>query len=134
MIQRIQSIYLLLSVIFSIVVIAAPIPYAFSGEQAMHFSGEIALVVIAALVALMSLANVFLFRNRKLQMTLCNVITGLTLVLIGVAGYFSVAHAAVPDIPHYGTALPGLVLVANLLAKRGIKADETLVRSADRLR
>lgn len=134
MIQRIQSIYLLLSVIFSIVAIAAPIPYAFSGEQAMHFSGEIALLVIAVVVALTSLANIFLFRNRKLQMKICNVITALTLVLIGVAGYFSVAHTATPDVPHYGTALPGLVLVANLLAKRGIKADDDLVRSADRLR
>ena len=134
MIQRIQSIYLLLSVIFSIVAIAAPIPYAFSGETAMHFGGEMALVVLAALIVVVSLANIFLFRNRKLQMTICNVITFLTLIMIGVAGYFSVAHEAVPDVPHYGTALPGLVLVANLLAKRGIKADEDLVRSADRLR
>ena len=134
MIQRIQSIYLVLSVIFSIVAIAAPIPYAFSGETAMHFNGQIALVVLAAIIAVVSLANIFLFRNRKLQMTVCNIITGLTLIMIAAAGYFSVAHTAVPDVPHYGTALPGLVLVANLLAKRGIKADEELVSSADRLR
>lgn len=134
MIQRIQSIYLLLSVIFSIVAVAAPIPYAFSGETAMHFNGQIALVVIAAIIAVVSLANIFLFRNRKLQMNVCNIITGLTLIMIAVAGYFSVEHTAIPDVPHYGTALPGLVLVANLLAKRGIKADDNLVRSADRLR
>ena len=106
----------------------------FSGETALHFNGQIALVVLAAIIAVVSLANIFLFRNRKLQMTICNVITFLTVVMIFVAGYFSVAHEAVPDIPHYGTALPGLVLVANLLAKRGIQADENLVRSADRLR
>ncbi|MEZ4888964.1 MAG: DUF4293 domain-containing protein [Chitinophagales bacterium] len=134
MIQRIQSIYLLLSVIFSIVAIAAPIPYAFSGETAMEFNDQIAMIVLAALIAVVSLANIFLFNNRKRQMLICNIITGLTLVMIGVAGYFSVAHEAVPDVPYYGTALPGLVLVANLLAKRGIQADENLVRSADRLR
>lgn len=134
MIQRIQSIYLLLAAIFCFIALFAPLPYAHSGEQPMSFSGEFALMIITGLVALVSLINIFLFRNRLLQVNICKLTSLLTLVLIGVAVYFTIAHTATPDVPHYGAIFPALVFLANWLAMRGVKSDEALVRSADRLR
>ena len=100
----------------------------------MSYDGNMVLMVITGLVALVSLINIFLFRNRPLQMNICKINLLLTLGLIGVAIYFTIAHKGMPDMPHYGAVFPVLVFLANWLAMRGVRSDEELVRSADRLR
>ncbi len=150
MIQRVQSIYLILAAILCVAAIFAPIPYVISGIQPdafvdalqfrfgqakqLHILQQIPLVAINGVIAAICLINIFLFRNRKLQMRICNLTTFLVLVLIGVAVYFALSDKFTPDFPFYGALFPLFVLLANWLAKRGIRHDEKLVSDADRLR
>lgn len=131
MIQRIQSIYLLLAIVVMVVFIFSP--FAISGDSILLTKNNIALVIISAVVGVISLVNIFLFKSRKLQMQLC------TLAIIGIIaavgwGIYSAIAVTGNDIPHYGAVFPIAGIIFEWLAKRGIRADEKLVRSAERLR
>ncbi len=137
MIQRIQSIYLFLAAAFCIGAILTPLPYALNNgvELFMHYETKLlALPAITAAIALFSLINIFLFKNRKLQANICRFNMLLTLVLTGVAVYYVVANGVDNDLPSYSAGFPLLIFLANWLALRGIKFDDKLVSSADRLR
>lgn len=73
--------------------------------------------------------------NRKLQSKLCVIVY---LLLIAWYGYgFGVAFAlkgADTPRPAFAVVLPAIALILTFMARSGIKADERLVRSADRLR
>lgn len=73
--------------------------------------------------------------NRKLQSKLCMIIS---LLLIAWYGYgigvvFALKGADTPR-PQFAAILPIIALILTFMARSGIKADEKLVRSADRLR
>lgn len=91
------------------------------------------------LAGLVFLADIFLFRNRPLQMKLSLVAVVLTILGVGYGAfrYFNdTAAAATTDAvtPDLGLALPIVTLIFGVLARNYIKKDEKLVRSADRLR
>jgi hypothetical protein len=96
------------------------------------------LIGVFALAGLIFLVNIFLFRNRPLQMKLSLLAVVLAVVGAGYGAfrYFTdaaaeIASAVTPDI---GLALPVLALIFGFLSRNYIKQDEKLVRSADRLR
>lgn len=90
----------------------------------------LATLVVSTLV---SLVNIFLFRRRKLQASLCL----LSIVLL-VAWYVTLAilpqtsganiELGIPAV------LPALSILFIFMARKGIVADEKLVRSLDRIR
>lgn len=146
MIQRLQSVFLLFASgscfgLFGADAAdsSAPVPASalFADAQFDLFDDPV-LIALFVLAGLLFLANIFLFKNRKLQVKLN--LLALLLALTGVAygGYrfvtdlaFDTAAEITPD---FGVVLPVLTLVFALLANKYIKADEKLVRSADRLR
>lgn len=130
--QRIQTIYLAIAALLSGVSLA-PLPYDTSGTQALEMNDYIALIVLCALVAVASLATIFLFKNRTLQLNLCRLILVVLAAIVASAAYFAYATAGT-DMPQVGSAFPFVAFVATLLAMRGIRADERLIRSMDRLR
>ena len=130
--QRIQTIYLAIAALLSGVSLA-PLPYNTSGTQTLEMNDYIVLIVLCALVAAASLVTIVLFKNRTLQLNLCRLILALLAVIEVSAAYF--AYAAVgADMPQVGSFFPVLAFMATLLAIRGIRADERLIRSMDRLR
>lgn len=155
MIQRIQSVYLLLTTILSLLFLNGSflsfvnktgdvVNIGFTNivrsiqGQAPEIIGKILpLTILVILVAVLALTTIFLFKNRKLQLLLSGILTGLICVLLLVSFYYSYSVMSKYDaslVPGVKMALPFLQLIFSVLAYRGIKKDDQLVKSYDRLR
>ncbi len=145
MIQRIQSIFLLLASgsFFS----QFALPFASSdktGETILqdgifNIHDNIALLILCCLGGILALAVIFLFRNRPLQIRLSYVVASVALALMGFAYYlFFVGEKAAFEAANasqgVGMYLPILGIVLAILAARFTRKDENLVKSMDRLR
>ncbi len=94
---------------------------------------------LTALGAIVSLAAIFLFKNRSLQARLALTAFGVGIMLLMLTGF--TIKATLDQVPvggstqfALGLALPVLAIALNWLAARAIRKDESLVRSMDRLR
>lgn len=97
------------------------------------------LLGLTALGALVSIAAIFLFKNRPLQTRLALTAVGLGIMLLTLMAF--TAKSTLDQVPDDGTtqfalgmALPLLAILLNWLAARAIRKDEAIVRSMDRLR
>jgi len=154
MIQRIQTVYLLLAILSMALMFAfkiAAVP-AESGEAVFSIYGatlndqplalDILMVppyVYNLIVIVALLACLLMFRNRKTQMMIGRLsyllILGF-LVFLYFAGDAMVGAITATDTIHYGAGIyfPVAAVAFVFLANRSIKKDEELVRSLDRLR
>lgn len=148
MIQRIQSIFLLLTTILMAVSIFSPLVelsrvcdisltmYACGIADKYHTWGVLTFAILSTVFALVS---IFMYKNRKRQINLC-FITALFIVIYYVAAivYLMVFLNRMENTYHYqiqlGIALPFIALIFDLLAISRIKKDEKLVKSLDRIR
>lgn len=154
MIQRVQSLLLLLTmllaVLFPVGIIMRfseglnEIVIRFAGlaktsggegyeiiEKALPFSG------LMVIIPLLSFIIIFLYKNRKLQVRLTGLLIILIICLIIAMAYYIVYIGKTYNaelIPNYKLVLPFIMLVSSFLARRYIRKDEDLVRSYDRLR
>ncbi len=151
MIQRIQSVYLLLATALLVTTIFLPVGYFLDSNGLLYFFsplhasipsvglsftpwGQLALLILGALV---SFATIFLFKNRKLQVRMCvfNI-----LILIGYYVVFLVFMILIKEKTHtsfqfsFGLCLPFIAMILNYLAIRGVRKDEQKIRAADRIR
>ncbi len=133
MIQRIQSIYLLLASAAAFSILRLPFYYT-PEPNALEINGaaQYSTLISLAFSACLSFISIFLYGNRMLQLkvTLANfLLSGLigyfiyTIVIAHPGGGFTLASAALFLIP-----------VLQLIACYKIYQDEKLVKSADRLR
>ena len=157
MIQRIQSVFLLLLALAMLSVLALPLWHKIDalthqeltltafGFQAtnLQVAGTTGPVWIIGLLAAASAAvaafEIFQFRNRAKQLLLGSINLLLITAALGAAFYFSNKGEQLLNLKLEGQFLmgfylPTLALLLNLLANRFIRRDEQLVRSADRLR
>lgn len=138
-IQRIQSIYLLIAALAGSALFGFPFATAPAQQEGMLVDGafdvndHIGLIVLTVLVVLLSVATIFLYNNRVLQMNLGKLNIVLLLGLVGLAGYLFFTLQVATSLG-FGLVAPALVLIFVVLANRNIQKDEKLVRSADRLR
>ena len=146
MIQRLQSIFLLLASgscfgLFGTNAANSEVLITdsdlFSDASFNVFDSPV-LIGAFALAGLIFLADIFLFKNRTLQVKLASValfIAGLG-VGFGIYEYFTDIASEMPGaiVPDFGLAFPLLIMVFGVLARNYINKDEKLVRSADRLR
>lgn len=145
MIQRIQSIFLLLAAGFfggqfltSFVSSTAPVNGIFA-DQIFNLYDNPALLLIAGLGALVAIVTIFLFNNRKLQLKLSYLIITLSIILPIVAvllytNQVGTIPEAVDVNDQAGLYLPIGTILFTALAIRFINKDEKTVRSMDRLR
>ena len=151
MIQRKQTVFLLLSLIATVACLCLPLgsielkgmgvsPVLYNlalvgTDGAYHFS-YCPLFVFLALASLLSLVTIFAYRNRKLQMKLCRLNLLLICLWYAVFAYFVFVGFKETGSFHQAIAatLPFVSAVLQWLAHRGIVADEKLVRAADRIR
>lgn len=154
MLQRVQTLYLLASVVLLGLLFFVPLAsYLVQPQMERMFLGVTgllseglkperifapwALTVLAAVVTALPLVCVFLFKKRMLQLRLCIVNVVLLLGLQAVLTYVVIAVgkqlAAKPD---WGFVfiMPVVAIILHVLATRAIAKDEALVRSLDRLR
>lgn len=155
MIQRIQSVYLLLTTIVSCLFLAGGflIISNYQGyETFMRFSGVyqksvdteliliagmIPLTVISLLIPLISFITIFLFRKRNLQIKLTIILLVLEILLILTGVFYAVKlvqSSPATLSPELNFFFPFLEIILTFLAYTGIRKDEVLIKSYDRLR
>ena len=135
MIQRIQSIWLFFAAVFSL----ATLKFSFySGNKdnklfaELNGSSYFLLLILAVAVALTALTALFLFKNRKLQMQLS--FLGFLLQVIAVVVYFLQTKQYTEGSFTLTSVLTFAIPVFFILAIMGIRKDDKLVKSMDRLR
>ena len=157
MIQRIQTLYLLLATVLTVVCMGSTIGYYISedgekvgqlfnllcsnyvGVDFPHRGENLALFVILLIVSTLSLLSIFLFKRRVLQMRVCVFCMILLLGWYAVYGFFAWHYLGTfpMEVTFKVTvkaSLPFVSFILLYLAVRGIMKDEKLVRSLDRLR
>ncbi|WP_418650963.1 DUF4293 domain-containing protein [Tenacibaculum aestuariivivum] len=145
MIQRKQSIYLLIAGIIS-----GALTFIFSlwtnvkSSSVIYaidlLSGNTLLEKVCPLLffisALLSIVTLFLFKKRKLQFVLGRLNILINLLLLGILIYLSLTLSGEASVSKKGIGMffPVIVILLLVLANKAIKKDEDLVKSADRLR
>ncbi len=156
--QRIQSVYLAVVAIAGILLFFFPLAnyynelhgnYKFflygvrcmDPEPGVNFSTFFTFPLVFLTVAslILTVATIFLFKNRLLQIRLCafNVLTNIVLIMVVFFFYAPRIKAMTliePEYNYTGMVLPLVSLVFLILANRAIRKDEVMVKSADRLR
>ena len=156
MIQRKQTLFLLVAVIASLLCFFMPIgvilPKGMGGVVSLYNLGfvddngtitvsgtSLPLFILLAVSTALSLATIFLYKNRKLQLSLCA-----TNLLFSVLWYIDYAllffsMVTVPEVEgnvevKFAACLPLIAIIMVVLARKGVADDEKLVRAADRIR
>lgn len=137
MLQRIQTIYLLIAFIVNGV-----LPFIFplwvTGEgKDFYFMSNIAYTALFGLSTTLSLVSIFSYKKRQNQFVMNRLNMILNLILIGLFVYQSLnlsGEATVVSEKGIGMFLPIISIVFLFLANKAIKKDEDLVKSVDRLR
>jgi peptidoglycan/LPS O-acetylase OafA/YrhL len=135
MIQRIQSVYMLLAGIAGILM-ATVFALWYSTDGTYMAVDNPVYLFFAGLAGGILLANVFNFKKRKLQVVINRIALVLLLLLAGfmIYEYVMLLRADGDVKPGIGLATPLVAIVLVVLANRAIIKDEELVRSADRFR
>ena len=137
MIQRIQTVYLLIAL-----VILGALPFVFplftmSDGKEFHFMNDSFYTVLFGLSTSLTLISVMYFKKRQHQFVLNRLTIILNLILLGLFVYRSLnlsGETVQVSEKGIGIFLPIVAIVFLALANRAIKKDEDLVKSADRLR
>ena len=138
MIQRQQTLWLLLTTmaaIFSFMfpfVVGDEIQQNSAVRTVVDAGSTFFLLILTGGSLILSTIIIFLFKNRKQQMWLCVLgilISGLLIFL-----YIMQMNKLIKPVPALTAVLPVIMLIGYFMAFRGIRKDEKLVRSVDRLR
>ena len=123
MIQRIQTIYLL---IVSII----------SGVFSFYSIGDWTTLGLLGVSCLLAITSIFLFKNRQNQFVLNRINILCNLILLGVFSWRVLQSSGENSFSEKGVQLvvPFISIAFLYLANRAIHRDEELVKSADRLR
>ncbi len=153
MIQRIQTLYLLIATALMAVTIFTPMAQFFDGTQEYTLTAfalkdaagvtaqpTIYMGILLALAGVLPFIVIFLFKNRQLQIRLCAAEIVLLVGSLVVMGIYYYLSARLFDSVNglgslkLGVIMPLLSIVFVALATRAIFRDEVLVRSLDRIR
>jgi uncharacterized BrkB/YihY/UPF0761 family membrane protein len=155
MIQRIQSLYLSLTIILPLIFLKWSLLTFIDKSRSVFyitFKGIIRdagnngseliekllpLSTLIILLPVLSFITLFLYKKRKIQIWLASIGIILSSCLIMLLGYYSnfvIVSYSASIVIGIKMAIPVLLLLFYILAYRGIRKDERLVKSYDRLR
>ena len=155
MIQRIQSLYLfVLAVISGLLLTGSVLNFIdktgsvikvtyneiikSTGGQGIELIEKLLpLTILIIFIPVFSLMTIFLYKNRKVQLRLA-----LVLIILTATQLIAFVHVSLSVIskfeahlvPGIKMIIPVLMLILSVLTYRGIRKDERLVKSYDRLR
>ena len=155
MIQRIQTLFLLVVLLSGIACFFSPFwiytgsnytcyVNMFGAKQVMgaatfQIISTMPVIVVLSISLILTIVSIFYFKNRRVQLKINGYNLLLTVIFIGTI-YLWIPYIITDKLPdasydwQYGLIFPLISLVFILLAGRFIKKDEKLVKSADRLR
>ena len=150
MLQRIQSVYLILAAAAMLISVTLPLAsFYFNTEEVLfeamgiYLNGELTdstwgLFVIGLMSSIAALITIFLYKNRILQIRLSifNIV-----LMIGFYLYLGFIMYKVYPVENlefskvgFGVIMPVVSIILTILAIRKIGADEALIQSLNRLR
>ena len=145
MIQRLQTIFLLLAAACFGGMFVLPLLKSTStsaqmlADQVYEVKDHTGLLAGTALVILLAVITIFLYKNRKLQLKLTWSIIICSLLFLGLA-FFLLNNESGNNLSSLGLTmqagvfLPVVAIIFCLVAARYIRKDEKLVQSMNRLR
>jgi hypothetical protein len=131
MIQRIQTIYLLIASI-AFALLSFKIPFWSLNDEFMYAQNDNKLYLLLITLFVFSLIGIFLFKKRTVQMKLLRL--SILIEFVVVVRLFLTYRELNTPLDAKVFFLLMSAFVALLLAYRGVKKDENLVRSVDRIR
>lgn len=146
MIQRIQSVWLLLAALCNAGLFffdfyhADVVTNGLAAVQHLRVNDHYPSLLMALAITIMPLVAIFLFKKRKQQRTVVILSIVFTIgfisnILMRVTNFNnSVTPAPTGGSYWIGAVLPALAIIFMIMAIRGINKDEKLVKSLDRLR
>jgi|TARA_B100000795_G_C22795565_1_gene439174 hypothetical protein len=146
MIQRIQSIYLILAAGIQ-ALFALGTYYTFNDKQltgeglfnaeGLQIGGDSKTMAMSFIIGGLSIISMVVFKNRKLQMKLANGagLLGFAQIVFLVRSYMNLTLIDQADLSiGFVVFLMPFSMILNFLAAKSIKKDDNLVRSVDRIR
>jgi hypothetical protein len=137
MIQRIQTLYLVLSfIITGVLPFVFPLWSTVDGKEYLFMQNQL-YVILFGLSTTLSLLSIISYKKRQHQFVIGRLNIILNLILLGLFVYHSLnLSGETPAVSEKGIGmfLPILAIVLLVLANKAIKKDEDLVKSVDRLR
>ena len=133
MIQRIQSIYIFLFIISNFFLLYMNSIYRNSFHFSIHDFDLFPLLLI--LLIIFSIVSLLSFKNRKTQIKLLYFLIFIQLIILTLISILAFkSDNALIFLQNYQTFIYLLGLVLLLLSVRGIKKDQNLIESIDRIR
>jgi len=136
MLQRIQTIYLIIAVlVIGALYLWFPVVQDTEGTIVISRSEPLVFGLIFASIVL-TIISILTFKKRQMQFVLNRLTIILNFVLLGVFVYRSLTLSGETLVSEkgIGVLLPIISIVFLVLANKAIKKDEDLVKSVDRLR
>jgi len=137
MIQRIQTVYLILTFIAtSVLMLFIPL-WTLKGGALFYFNQDPIYNVIVGLSTMLTIVSIISYKKRQNQFVMNRLNIILNLILLGLFVYRSLnlsGETLVVSEKGIGMFLPIVAIVLLVLANKAIKKDEDLVKSVDRLR
>ncbi|MFC4720778.1 DUF4293 domain-containing protein [Geojedonia litorea] len=136
MLQRIQTVYLLISALFSAGLIFVFHLWTTENELLVYAKDNLTYLILFLGSALLSVISIFSYTNRQTQFVLGRLNIILNFILLGLFVYQLLISPGESQISEKGVGIfiPIFSIVFLVLANKAIKKDEDLVKSVDRLR
>ena len=154
MIQRLQTVYLLIVAVLFIALMFLPLAVLQHGNNLYSFDvmglntvsqpelvyPTLPLMAIGAIIAMLPLVTIFMYKKRLLQIRMCVFNALLIIGFCSLFGYYLWQFSKSADFPNMNinirlwASFPIIALIFDYLAIRNIGADEALIRSLERLR
>jgi hypothetical protein len=138
MIQRIQTVYLLLTfVITGVLMFFIPL-WTLNTGKAFYFMQDQVYTTLLGLSTMLTVISIISYKKRQNQFVMGRLNIILNLILLGLFVYRSLNLSGetsnIVSEKGIGMFLPIVAIVLLVLANKAIKKDEDLVKSVDRLR
>ncbi len=141
MIQRIQSLWFLLASVAGFLTYQLPLwegRLMENGVKKFNATDNLLFFALTMAISILALATIFLFKNRQLQKKLSVIGILVSLGLIALEFYFVNDFKTTLNLSEStwkpGALMPILIAIFFFLALQGIRKDEKLIKSLDRLR
>lgn len=132
MIQRIQSLFLLLASGAAFGLLAAPFAFGTRGgvfaDGVYNATDHVSIIVCYAVAGALSLVAIFLYKTHSVQRRLASFSAIVSLIGIALGGWVFWETQSVATAWGWGLVLPVVVVVLDLLARRYIRKDEIVIR------
>ncbi|OMQ11715.1 DUF4293 domain-containing protein [[Flexibacter] sp. ATCC 35103] len=137
MIQRIQTVYLILTFLITGVLLFFIPLWTLNNGKTFYFMQDQFYTILLGLSTMLTIISIISYKKRQNQFVMGRLNIILNLILLGLFVYRSLnlsGETLAVSEKGIGMFLPIVAIVLLVLANKAIKKDEDLVKSVDRLR